>query len=130
MKPKPPPEASQLDLFQTPFDRLLNTGHPPCVLARKIDGPRFDIAFAEYYYPDTGTLDKDIHLLVGLHYLEHTFNKSNESRSFDAAHCFAETHVPNTGWWLWIYCKCFIRLAFDATYVCSSLRRVSRYTQY
>jgi len=79
MKPKPRPEASQLDLFQAQFDQLLNLSHPLCVLARKIDWQRFDVAFAGCYCPDTGAPGKDVRLLVGLHYLKHTFNESDES---------------------------------------------------
>jgi len=79
IKPKPRPEASQLDLFQAQFDQLLNPGHPLCVLAGKIDWQRFDLAFADCYCPDTGAPGKDIRLLVGLHYLNHTFNESDES---------------------------------------------------
>ena len=79
MKPKPRPEASQLNLFQAQFDQLLNLEHPLCVLARKIDWQRFDIAFADCYCPDIGAPGKDIRLLVGLHYLKHTFNESDES---------------------------------------------------
>ena len=79
MKPKFRPETSQLDLFQAQFDQLLNLNHPLCVLARKIDWPRFDVAFADCYCPDIGAPGKDIRLLVGLHYLKHTFNESDAS---------------------------------------------------
>lgn len=79
MKPKDRPEASQLELFQAQFDQLLNLNHALCVLARKIDWQRFIVAFADCYCPDTGAPGKDIRLLVGLHYLKHTFNESDES---------------------------------------------------
>jgi IS5 family transposase len=79
MKPKPRSEASQLDLFQAQLDQLLNLTHPLCVLAGKIDWNRFDVAFADCYCPETGAPGKDIRLLVGLHYLKHTFNESDES---------------------------------------------------
>ena len=79
MKPKPRPEASQLNLLQAQCDQLLNLEHPLCVLARKIDWPRFDIAFADCSCPDTGAPGKDIRLLVGLHDLKHTFNESDAS---------------------------------------------------
>ena len=79
MKPQPRPEASQLNLFQAQCDHLLNLEHPLCVLARKIDWPRFDIAFADCSCPDIGAPGKDIRLLVGLHDLKHTFNESAES---------------------------------------------------
>ena len=49
------------------------------MLARKIDWRRFDIAFADCYCHDTGAPGKDIRLLVGLHYLKHTFNESDDS---------------------------------------------------
>ena len=83
MKPKPRSEASQLDLFQAQLDQLLNLDHPLCVLAGKIDWNRFDVAFADCYCPETGAPGKDIRLLVGLHYLKHTFNESDESRQLD-----------------------------------------------
>lgn len=79
MKPKPRPEASQLELFQSHFDQLLNLDHPLCLLAAKIDWQRFDAAFADCYCPDTGAPGKDIRLLVGLHYLKHAFDESDES---------------------------------------------------
>lgn len=79
MKPKPRAQASQLDLFQAHFDQLLNLDHPLCILARKIDWQRFDVAFADFYSSEMGAPGKDIRLLVGLHYLKHTFNESDES---------------------------------------------------
>lgn len=79
MKPKPRPESSQLELFQAQFDQLLNPNHPLCILARKIDWNRFDLALADCYSPETGAPGKDIRLLVGLHYLKHAFNESDES---------------------------------------------------
>lgn len=79
MKPKPRSEVSQLNLFQAQFDQLLNLNHPLCVLASKIDWKRFDVTFADCYCPKTGAPGKDIRLLVGLHYLKHAFNESDES---------------------------------------------------
>ena len=79
MKPKPRPDAGQLDLFQARFEQLLNLDHPLCVLAGQIDWERFDVAFADCYCLDTGAPAKAIRLLVGLHYLKHAFNGSDES---------------------------------------------------
>ncbi len=79
MKHKPRSNASQLDLFQTQFDQLWNLRHPLCVLRGKIDWKRFDVEFAGCYCPEIGAPGKDIRLLVGLHYLKHTFNESDES---------------------------------------------------
>jgi IS5 family transposase len=72
MKPRPRSETSQ-------FDQLLNLSHPLCLLARKIDWQRFDVAFAGCYCPDIRAPGKDIRLLVGLHNHKHTFNESDES---------------------------------------------------
>lgn len=58
---------------------MLNLDHPLCVRARKIDWIRFEVAFAECYPEEDGAPGKDIRLLVGLHYLKHTFNVSDES---------------------------------------------------
>lgn len=79
MKPKSRPESSQLQLFQAQFEQLLNQDHPLVVLAGQIDWARFDAALADCYSPDQGAPAKAVRLLVGLHYLKHTFNESDES---------------------------------------------------
>ena len=79
MKPKPRPKSSQLDLFQAQFEQLLNHDHPLYLLANRIDWQRFDAALAECYSEDLGAPAKAIRLLVGLHYLKHAFNESDES---------------------------------------------------
>ncbi len=79
MQPKRRPESNQLQLFQAQFEQLLNPDHPLLVLARKIDWKRFDTALADCYSPDQGAPAKAVRLLVGLHYLKHTFNESDES---------------------------------------------------
>jgi len=79
MKPKSRPETSQLNLFQAQFEQLLNQDHPLFIMANKIDWNRFEVELADCYSPDMGALGKSIRLLVGLHYLKHTFNESDES---------------------------------------------------
>jgi IS5 family transposase len=79
MKPSPRPNSSQLDLFRAHFEQLLNHEHPLYILANKIDWSRFDLALEGCYCPDTGAPAKAIRLLVGLHYLKHAFNESDES---------------------------------------------------
>ena len=79
MQPRSKPEASRLNLFQAQLKQILNLDHPLCVLAGKIDWSRFEGGFAECYCPDFRARAKDIRLMVGLHYLKHAFNESDES---------------------------------------------------
>ena len=78
MKPKNQ-SADALLLFQAHFDQMLNSQHELVLLAKKIDWKRFDTAFAECYSPDMGAPAKSARLMVGLHYLKHAFNESDES---------------------------------------------------
>jgi IS5 family transposase len=77
MKPKPQPRDA-FQLFQAHFDQILNPDHALLQLARKTDWSRFDVAFADSYSEDMGAPAKAIRLMVGLHYLKYTFNKSDE----------------------------------------------------
>jgi IS5 family transposase len=72
-------DASQLDLFQAQFTQILNLNHSLVLLANKIDWSRFDAVFLDCYSPDMGAPAKAIRLMVGLHYLKHTFNVSDEA---------------------------------------------------
>lgn len=76
MKPRSRPESSQLQLFQAQFEQLLNHDHPLFVLAGQIDWNRFNTTLAGCYNPDQGAPAKAVRLLVGLHYLKHTFDES------------------------------------------------------
>lgn len=79
MRPRSQADGDQLDLFRAHFDQILNPDHPLIVLARKIDWQRFDAAFAGCYCEDFGAPAKATRLLVGLHYLKHAFDESDES---------------------------------------------------
>ena len=78
MTPKPQPR-DEFELFRSHFNQILNPEHPLILLANHIDWPRFDAAFADCYCPDIGAPGKAIRLMVGLHYLKHAFNESDES---------------------------------------------------
>ena len=78
MKPRSQPHDA-FHLFQAHFDQILNPDHELVQLAKKIDWPRFDAAFADSYCEDFGAPAKAIRLMVGLHYLKHAFNESDES---------------------------------------------------
>ncbi len=44
-----------------------------------MDWDRFESAFSECYCPDFGAPAKSTRLMIGLHYLKHAFNESDES---------------------------------------------------
>ena len=79
MKPRSQAGGDQFQLFQAHFDQILNPDHPLVMLADKIDWQRFDTALADCYCPDNGAPGKAIRLMVGLHYLKHAFDESDES---------------------------------------------------
>lgn len=81
MKPQSPDHTDHDDLllFQAHFDQLLNPDHPLLTLAKQFDWAGFDDAFGELYCQDNGAPAKATRLMVGLHYLKHTFNESDES---------------------------------------------------
>jgi transposase, IS5 family len=78
MKPSLRPISSQLHLFQAHFDQLLNPNHPLVVLAKSIDWNRFQLALEECYSPDLGAPAKSVRVIVGLLYLKHAFNLSDD----------------------------------------------------
>ncbi len=78
MTPRPQ-QTDPFELFRSHFDQILNRNHELLALAAKIDWPRFDAAFAECYVEKMGAPGKAIRLMVGLHYLKHMFNESDES---------------------------------------------------
>ena len=78
MKPQSMPTDGLL-LFQAHFDQLLNPDHPLVKLANQIGWEAFDRKFGEHYCEDNGAPAKPTRLMVGLHYLKHTYNESDES---------------------------------------------------
>ena len=78
MKPKTT-SSNQFALFQAHFNQILNPDHQLCLLADAIDWPGFDAQFADCYSDDMGRPGNAIRLMVGLHYLKHAFDESDES---------------------------------------------------
>ena len=78
MKPKTQ-SSGQFELFQSNFNQILNLDHELCQLAHAIDWNRFDGELADCYSEDMGRPAKATRLMVGLHFLKHTFNESDES---------------------------------------------------
>lgn len=70
-QPSPSPGA-------TPLADLLNNQHPLCQLADAIEWESFETEFGKFYSEDMGRPALPIRLLVGLHYLKHLYNVSDE----------------------------------------------------
>lgn len=77
MKPKET-QQDQTDLFRSRLDQILNSEHPLFVLADQIDWTVFDKKFGALY-SEKGRPGKSTRLMVGLHYLKHAFDESDES---------------------------------------------------
>jgi IS5 family transposase len=78
MKPKKPQHQDQVDLFRSRLDQILDRKHSLFVLANQIDWSVFDNQFGRLY-ADKGRPALPTRLMVGLHYLKHAFNESDES---------------------------------------------------
>ena len=78
MKPKAPPQ-DQFELFQSNFKQILNLDHELCQLADAVDWNRLYATLADCYSEDMGRPGKATRLMVGLHYLKHAFDESDES---------------------------------------------------
>lgn len=78
MKPRTTTQDA-LELFRSRLDQLLNLEHPLVKLSARIDWSALDAAFAGCYAPDNGAPAKATRLMVGLHYLKHAFDESDES---------------------------------------------------
>lgn len=68
-----------VDMFKSRLDQIINLNHPIAKLATQIDWSFFEEAYINHYSDDQGRPSKTIRLMVGLHYLKHTFNESDES---------------------------------------------------
>ena len=77
MQPKARPP--QCELFAARLSELLNPEHPLYVLAERIDWSRFDSAIDACYADELGRPGVNTRLMVGLLYLKHAFDESDES---------------------------------------------------
>ncbi|MGL6196391.1 MAG: hypothetical protein ACRC2T_16365 [Thermoguttaceae bacterium] len=75
MKPKKTSETeqSQLQLFQSRLDSLLNPDHPLFILSGLINWHHFDQFYAPLFCPDNGAPALPTRLMVGLEYLKYTY---------------------------------------------------------
>lgn len=77
MRPRPP-EPEPDDLFRARLSGQLDPQHPLVRLAGLIDWAAFERAFGPLYHERVGRPGKPIRLMVGLTYLKHTFDLSDE----------------------------------------------------
>jgi transposase, IS5 family len=77
MQPKARPP--QCELFGARLSELLNPEHPLYVLAERIEWSQFDAAIDACYADELGRPGVNTRLMVGLLYLKHAFDESDES---------------------------------------------------
>jgi IS5 family transposase len=77
MQPKSRPP--QCELLGAHLSELLNREHPLYVLAERIDWSQFDAAIDSCYADELGRPGVNTRLMVGLLYLKHAFDESDES---------------------------------------------------
>jgi IS5 family transposase len=77
MTPQKPDNQNQL--FQPPLEPILNDRHPLYKLAAHIDWQAIDQELACCYSEDMGRPGNATRLMVGLHYLKHAYDESDES---------------------------------------------------
>jgi IS5 family transposase len=75
---RPKPADNQNLLFSARLEQILDHKHPMFKLANAIDWSEFEEAFGKLYDPGQGRPAKPIRLMVGLHYLKHAFDLSDE----------------------------------------------------
>src|SRR3990170_2537153 len=76
---QPKSRTPQCELFGARLNELLNPEHPLYVLAERIDWSRFDSAIDACYADELGRPGVNTRLMVGLLYLKHAFDESDES---------------------------------------------------
>jgi IS5 family transposase len=67
------------DLFRSRLEQILDRKHPLYVLANKIDWKRFEQSYGALFAQKHGRPALPTRLVVGLHYLKHAYNESDES---------------------------------------------------
>ena len=76
---RPKKRYNPMQLFQSRLEQILNPKHPLIELSYQIDWRAFEERFGSYYSEGRGRSGIPIRLMVGLHYLKHAFDLSDES---------------------------------------------------
>lgn len=94
---QPAPRVPQRELFGGELTELLNHQHPLFLLANRIDWASFDTQIAACYVQDLGRPGLTTRMMVGLLYLKHAFDESDES--------LLERWVENPYWQYFCGCQ-------------------------
>ena len=78
MKPVEQCSSATEDMFRQRLENLLDLRHPLARLSARIEWSVFSQSFGELYAAELGRPGLPIRLLVGLHYLKHAFDMSDE----------------------------------------------------
>src|ERR1039457_1821080 len=79
MRPRPSSNTNlQDDLFKVELEAIINPDYPLVRLAGQIDWASFESALGKHFCEYNGAPAKPVRLMVGLHYLKHTYNLSDE----------------------------------------------------
>ena len=76
---KPKSRAPQRELFGAHLSEMLNPEHPLYVVAERIDWQQFELAIDQCYAEELGRQGVNTRMMVGLMYLKHAFDESDES---------------------------------------------------
>ena len=77
MKPQKTKHTPQIDLFKVELICIIDESHPMIKLSAKIDWSIFDEKF-DKYFSDAGRPAIATRLMVSLHYLQYTYDLSDE----------------------------------------------------
>lgn len=75
---EPQTHNRQAELFRSELQQIINLDHPLVKLSEQIHWEGFDQAFEPLYCENNGRTACSNRLMVGLHYLKHTFDLSDE----------------------------------------------------
>jgi IS5 family transposase len=119
MTPKEPEHKDpQSDLFRVELTRIIDRKHPLVKLASEIQWDEMGKTFELLYCDDNGREAKPTRLMVGLHYLKHTYNLSDDA--------VLEQWVENPYWQYFCGMKFFVhRLPTDTTTMVKWRKRVN-----
>lgn len=92
----------QASLFGVPLENIVSQMHPLVTLAGKINWERFEKELESNFCETNGAPAKPIRLMVGLHYLKHAYNLSDEKT--------VERWVENPYWQYFCGMKFFMHL--------------------